>query len=92
MANARTKDRHTHLFRAILRRKFCDRVQVLSRDLGPEEFHLGVEPGFRIGPRLKPDFTHVLLLPVREQADTVGARLNYIEILLQLIDRGVFVK
>ena len=82
---------HTHLFRAVLGRKFCDWVQVLSRDLRAEQLCLGVELGFGISPRLEPDFIDALLLPVGEQADTVGACLNCIEIVLQLIKREIFI-
>ena len=66
-------------------------MQVFSRELRAEKFRLGLEFEFRICPGLEPDFIHTLLLPVGEQADTVGARFNCIEMLLQLIERKIFI-
>src|SRR5205085_12158787 len=62
-----------------------------SRDLRTEIPFLGVALGFGIRPSLEPYLIDAMLLPVGEQADTVGACINYIEIVLQLIKREIFI-
>src|SRR4029077_5815378 len=54
-------------------------------------FGLGVESVAGFGAGLEPHFAETLVLPVGEEADTVGGGLDGVEVVFQLLERKIFV-
>src|ERR1019366_5148466 len=82
---------HAHLFGAVLGGKLGNRVKVPGCELRAEELR-GCRKCLPVADTtLYPDLFDALLLPVGEQTDAVGARLDVIEVVLHLSERQVLV-
>src|ERR1039458_6066887 len=77
---------YTTLFRSL-----GNRVEIPGCELRPEELRGRREWLAVSDTTLDPDLFDALLLPVGEQADAVGARLNVIEMVLHLSERHVLI-
>src|SRR5262245_5734819 len=82
---------HAHSFRAIVRCKLDNRVQVPPGRRGAVKLRLD---GRRLSfnrQALHPDFADVIFLPIREKADAVTTRHNDFEILFQFAKGEVLI-
>src|SRR5215510_2701753 len=83
--------RHAHLFRAIFRRKLDNRMQVPLGRRSAVKLRLDWRRLSFNDNALNPDFTDVIFLPIREQADAVTARHNGFKVLFQFAKGQVLI-
>src|SRR5215510_12342858 len=83
--------RRAHLFRAIFRRKLDNRMQVLLGRRSAVKLRLDWRRLSFNDKALNPDFTDVIFLPIREQADAVTARHNGFKALFQFAEGQVLI-
>ena len=81
----------THLLGAVFGGERGDGVKILGGEFGAEEFRLGVEGLAFFVAALHPDFAEILILPVGEEADAVGAGLNGVEVVFHGGEGEIFV-
>ena len=80
---------HSHLLGAVLGGELGNGVKISGRELRAEEFRGRRECLTVFDTALDPELINSLFLPVGEQTDAVGARQNFVEVLLHLSERQI---
>ncbi len=74
---------HAHLFSAALRGLIFHRVNIFCRQLCSVKFWCKCRDGITVHPAFNPNLINVFVFPIGEQAYTVPARHNCLEIILE---------
>ncbi len=82
---------HAHLLGAVFCGECGNGVKILGGEFGAEEFGLGVKARPFSVAALQPDFAEIVILPVGEKADAVGAGLDGVEVVFHRVEGEIFV-